>query len=76
MFSRFQGYSVKQEVYHRENRSVYFTLAFAGIALMAAAVVGVAVFKRRNAKSPHSQVRQIGVALNEKRRAGLYRIKR
>lgn len=43
-------------MYHRESRSVYFTLAFAGIALMAAAVVGVAVFKRRSASSPHSQV--------------------
>lgn len=51
-----QGYSVRREVYHRESRSVYFTLAFAGIALMAAAVVGVAVFKRRSARSPHSQV--------------------
>ncbi|KAK0097869.1 hypothetical protein PV326_013165 [Microctonus aethiopoides] len=49
------GYSVRREIYHRESRSVYFTLAFAGIALMAAAVVGVAVFKRRSARSPHSQ---------------------
>ncbi|XP_066588778.1 amyloid-beta-like protein isoform X2 [Prorops nasuta] len=49
------GYSVKRENYHRESRSVYFTLAFAGIALMAAAVVGVAVFKRRSARSPHRQ---------------------
>lgn len=49
------GYSVRREMYHRESRSVYFTLAFAGIALMAAAVVGVAVFKRRSARSPHSQ---------------------
>ncbi|XP_012135482.1 amyloid-beta-like protein isoform X3 [Megachile rotundata] len=49
------GYSVRREAYHRESRSVYFTLAFAGIALMAAAVVGVAVFKRRSARSPHSQ---------------------
>ncbi|OAD62326.1 Beta-amyloid-like protein [Eufriesea mexicana] len=49
------GYTVRREIYHRESRSVYFTLAFAGIALMAAAVVGVAVFKRRSARSPHSQ---------------------
>ncbi|XP_071857736.1 amyloid-beta-like protein isoform X4 [Bombus fervidus] len=49
------GYSVRREMYHRESRSVYFTLAFAGIALMAAAVVGIAIFKRRNARSPHSQ---------------------
>jgi len=49
-------------VYHRESRSVYFTLAFAGIALMAAAVVGVAVFKRRSARSPHSQVRDAAMS--------------
>ncbi|XP_015184340.1 PREDICTED: beta-amyloid-like protein isoform X3 [Polistes dominula] len=49
------GYLVRREIYHKESRSVYFTLAFAGIALMAAAIVGVAVFKRRNARSPHSQ---------------------
>ncbi|XP_020720481.1 amyloid-beta-like protein isoform X4 [Bombus terrestris] len=49
------GYSMRREMYHRESRSVYFTLAFAGIALMAAAVVGVAIFKKRSARSPHSQ---------------------
>ncbi|KAG8230391.1 hypothetical protein J437_LFUL009864 [Ladona fulva] len=48
-------YSVRREVYHRENKSVYFTLAFAGIALMAAVVVGFAVLRRRNARSPHNQ---------------------
>lgn len=47
---------MRREMYHRESRSVYFTLAFAGIALMAAAVVGVAIFKKRSARSPHSQV--------------------
>ncbi|OXU27409.1 hypothetical protein TSAR_004799 [Trichomalopsis sarcophagae] len=49
------SYSVRREVYHRESRSIYFTMAFAGIALMAATIVGVAVFKRRSARSPHSQ---------------------
>ncbi|XP_011309203.1 beta-amyloid-like protein isoform X2 [Fopius arisanus] len=53
------GYSVEYEtrrqVYHRESRSVYFTVAFAGIALIAVGMVGVAIFKRRNARSPHSQ---------------------
>ncbi|XP_071441365.1 amyloid-beta-like protein isoform X2 [Hetaerina americana] len=48
-------YSVRREVYHRESKSVYFTLAFAGIALMAAVVVGFAVLRRRNARSPHNQ---------------------
>lgn len=39
----------------KDGRSVYFTLAFAGMALMAAIVVGVAVVKRRSARSPQSQ---------------------
>jgi amyloid beta A4 protein len=43
-------------VYHRESKSIYFTLAFAGIALMAAVIVGVAVLRRRNARSPQNQV--------------------
>lgn len=49
-------FSVRREVYGRKDgRSVYFTLAFAGMALMAAIVVGVAVAKRRSARSPQSQ---------------------
>ena len=50
-------FSVRNESGHHENRSVYFTLAFAGMALMAAMVVGVVVLKRRHARSPHQQVR-------------------
>lgn len=48
-------YSVRREVYHRESKSIYFTLAFAGIALMAAVIIGVAVLRRRNARSPQNQ---------------------
>ncbi|XP_022912595.1 amyloid-beta-like protein [Onthophagus taurus] len=49
-------YSVHREVYGRkDSKSVYFTLAFAGMALMAAIVVGVAVAKRRSSRSPQSQ---------------------
>ncbi|XP_067011782.1 amyloid-beta-like protein isoform X1 [Anabrus simplex] len=48
-------YSVRREVYHRESKSIYFTLAFAGIALMAAVIVGIAVLRRRNARSPQNQ---------------------
>lgn len=49
-------YSVRREVYGRKSgKSVYFTLAFAGMALMAALVVGVAVARRRSARSPHGQ---------------------
>ncbi|XP_011502906.1 PREDICTED: beta-amyloid-like protein [Ceratosolen solmsi marchali] len=49
------SYSVRREVYHRESRSIYFILAFAAIAIMAATIVGFAVFKHRNSRSPHSQ---------------------
>ncbi|CAG9762941.1 unnamed protein product [Ceutorhynchus assimilis] len=50
------SFSVRREIYGRKDgRSVYFTLAFAGMALMAAIVVGVAVAKRRSARSPQSQ---------------------
>uniref|UniRef100_A0A224XKV8 Putative conserved plasma membrane protein n=1 Tax=Panstrongylus lignarius TaxID=156445 RepID=A0A224XKV8_9HEMI len=48
-------YSVRREVYHRETKSVYFTLAFAGIALMVAMLIGVAVLRRRSARSPQNQ---------------------
>ncbi|XP_051174949.1 amyloid-beta-like protein isoform X2 [Leptopilina boulardi] len=49
------SYSVRREIIHRESRSLYYTLAFAGIALTAAVIVGVAIFKRRNARNPHRQ---------------------
>ncbi|KAF7992272.1 hypothetical protein HCN44_001597 [Aphidius gifuensis] len=53
------GYSLseasRRELYHKESRSVYVTLAFAGIALMATAMIGIAIFKKRNSRSPHSQ---------------------
>ena len=49
---------MRRDVYStagHEGRNVYFTLAFAGIALMAAVFVGVAVAKWRAARSPHAQ---------------------
>lgn len=54
----FQGYSVRREFYGsvgHSGRNVYFTLAFAGIALMAAVFVGVAVVKYRASRHPHAQ---------------------
>ncbi|CAG9836545.1 unnamed protein product [Diabrotica balteata] len=49
-------YSVRREIFARKDgKSVYFTLAFAGMALMAALVVGVAVARRKTARSPQSQ---------------------
>lgn len=51
-----QSYTVRREFYNRKDgKSVYFTLAFAGMALVAAVVVGVAVARRRSARSPQSQ---------------------
>lgn len=52
-----QSFSVRREVFGpsgHEGRNVYFTLAFAGIALMAAVFVGVAVAKFRSSR-PHAQ---------------------
>lgn len=48
---------MRREMYgsSHEGRNVYFTLAFAGIALMAAVFVGVAVAKWRASRSPHAQ---------------------
>ena len=54
-FFVFQGYSVRR-VEMKESSSVYMTLAFAGVALMAAMIVGVVVIRRRNGRHPHHQV--------------------
>lgn len=51
-----QTYTVRREVYHyRENKSVYFTMAFAGIAIVGSIVIGLVVLRRR-ANSPRNQV--------------------
>lgn len=57
-----QSFSLRREYAHspaahanKEGRNVYFTLSFAGIALMAAIFVGIAVAKWRTARSPHAQ---------------------
>lgn len=56
-----QSFSLRREFSHspahanKEGRNVYFTLSFAGIALMAAIFVGIAVAKWRTARSPHAQ---------------------
>jgi amyloid beta A4 protein len=47
-------YSVRR-VEMGENRSVYVTLAFAGVALMVAMVIGVVVLKKRSNRYPHHQ---------------------
>jgi len=56
--NKLQSFSVRRQIYGpsgREGRNVYFTLAFAGVALMAAVFVGVAVAKYRASRSPHAQ---------------------
>ncbi|XP_073830984.1 amyloid-beta-like protein isoform X5 [Musca autumnalis] len=59
---RESSFSLRREISHsssahanKEGRNVYFTLSFAGIALMAAIFVGIAVAKWRTARSPHAQ---------------------
>lgn len=56
IFLSLQSYSVTRESSGSESRGVYFTLAFAGVALMMAMVVGIVVLRRRNSTNPHSQV--------------------
>ena len=51
----FQGFSVRR-LDPKESSSVYVTLGFAGIALVAAMLIGVAVIKKRNGRHPHHQV--------------------
>ena len=52
----FQTYSVRR-VEMGEKRNVYVTVAFAGVALMVAMVIGVVVMRRRSARYPQHQVR-------------------
>lgn len=49
------SYSVTRESSGSESRGVYFTVAFAGVALMMAMVVGIVVLRRRNSTNPHNQ---------------------
>ncbi|KAK7072498.1 Amyloid-like protein 2 [Halocaridina rubra] len=49
------SYSVTRESSGSESRGVYFTVAFAGVALMVAMVVGIVVLRRRNSTNPHNQ---------------------
>ena len=51
----FQTYSVRR-VEMNENKNVYVTVAFAGVALMVALLIGVVVMRRRNTRYPHHQV--------------------
>ena len=39
-----------------EKRNVYVTMAFAGVALMVAMLIGVVVMRRRSARYPQHQV--------------------
>lgn len=80
-----QSFSLRREFAHahaaKEGRNVYFTLSFAGIALMAAVFVGVAVAKWRTSRSPHAQgfieVDQVwkGVSLLPTRYTGLISVR-
>ncbi|XP_075233982.1 amyloid-beta-like protein [Lycorma delicatula] len=48
-------YSVRREVYHRETKSVYLTLVFAGVALIFVKLITIAVLRRRRARLPQNQ---------------------
>ena len=53
-----QTYSVRREPYHSKlkwNGSIYITLAFAGIALLTATIVGVVLLRKHGHRSPLSQ---------------------
>ena len=39
-----------------ENKNMYVTVAFAGVALMVALLIGVVVIRRRHSRYPHHQV--------------------
>jgi len=41
--------------FHHDSRNVHLTLAFAGLSLIAAICVGIAVIRRRNARLPQNQ---------------------
>lgn len=54
----FQTYSVRREPYHghfKWNGSIYITLAFAGIALLTATIVGIVLLRKHGQRSPLSQ---------------------
>lgn len=52
-----QTYSVRREPYHSSkfNGSIYITLAFAGVALLTATIVGVILLRKHSSRSPLSQ---------------------
>lgn len=56
---RESSFSLRRDFSHtrasKDGRNVYLTLSFAGIALIAAIVVGTAVAKWRTSRSPHAQ---------------------
>lgn len=53
----FQTFSVRKESMERLrwNGSVYITLAFAGVALLTAMIVGIVLLRRHSHRSPHGQ---------------------
>merc|ERR1719244_773541 len=66
-------YSVRR-VEMPENRNVYVTLAFAGVALMVAMLVGVVVLKKRSARYPHHQLVSVQTAKIGKTKEGFIEV--
>jgi len=57
-----------------ENRSVYVTLAFAGVALMVAMLIGVVVLKKRSSRYPHHQLVSVQTAKIGKTKEGFIEV--
>merc|ERR1712106_403190 len=66
-------YSVRR-VEMPENRSVYVTLAFAGVALMVAMLIGVVVLKKRSSRYPHHQLVSVQTAKIGKTKEGFIEV--
>merc|ERR1712079_131713 len=66
-------YSVRR-VEMGESRSVYVTLAFAGVALMVAMLIGVVVLKKRSGRYPHHQLVSVQTAKIGKTKEGFIEV--
>ena len=64
MIILFQTYSVRR-VEVGEKRNVYVTVAFAGVALMVAMLIGVVVVRRRSSRYPQHQVREQVIQISD-----------
>jgi len=57
-----------------ENKNIYVTVAFAGVALMVALLIGVVVMRRRNTRFPHHQLVSVQTAKLGKTKEGFIEV--